>query len=497
MSDLRSVIEREIGRVEPLPYPYEAFQDRRLRAARRRRAAATGLGLLVGIALVVSMMLVLRGREGGAPATPPITPKSVSGLRRFWSGDTGGTIHSSPVVAGNRVYVTNRSGTLLAFPITCGTAPGTCRPIWTANEGPHSTFDIGSPAVGDGMVFVGSRQGHLYGYPISCSPGECQPTWTADPGGDLSTASPVVADGVVYVGSRDGTLFAYDTGCATYPHPCAPLWTAPLKRGFGADGYAGAQPVVAGDVVFVGSTHGLLYAFPTSCRTPCRPLREVQLHGVLNNPLVVRGGTLFVTAGRRLYAYPTACFARGCGPDWVGNARGLIIGTPAVGAGHVYVGTDHGVVAAFDPCGRGRQACFPAWSIPELGVLPNPTFDDGVLFTSSSFDMNYLLAFDPDCGRSGATCTPLWRERSPDYAVFEQQTASDGRGTLFAVTGLGVGTTAGGWLYAYRVRASAPSSAGGQPTGPGFDLVTSLTLVLLAGVLILLWRRRVARRLPA
>jgi outer membrane protein assembly factor BamB len=513
MSDLRSAIEREIERIEPRSYPYEAFQGRRLRAARRRRAAATGLGLLVGALLVVSMVLVLRGRGGGAPATTPITPEHVSSLRLYWSHDTGASIDSAPVVAGDRVYVTDSGGELLAFPTACPTAP-TCRPFWTGKAGAGASFDIGSPAVGDGMVFAASAQGDLIGYSTSCDhryreltprggPARCAPSWIASPGGDLTTASPVVADGVVYVGSSDGALFAYPTSCSRHPRPCAPLWMASLPGGFGAHGFSGAQPVVGAGVVYVGSTDGTLYAFPTSCGSPCRPLRELHLPGVLNNPLVLVGGTLYVTSGNHLYAYPTRCLDRdqGCGPDWIGVAPSLIVSKPAVGDGHVYVGSEDGVVSAFPKaCGRQGHLCQPAWSIPDLGRLPNPSLLDGVLFVGSSWDVNELLAFDARCGGAGATCSPLWTYQVTDLGSFVQQTASEGSGTLFAATGALTGGTPGGpggRLYAFRVGAPASGASLGSGVAPSFDIVTILTLIAIAILLVVLWRRRIARRLDA
>ncbi len=499
MSDARSVIEREMERVEPRPYSFEAFQDRRRRDARRRRAGATVLGLLVGATVVLSMIYALRGREHPTPATPPISPETASDLHVFWSRDTGASINSTPVVAGDRVYVTNTGGSLLAFPTSCATAPGTCRPIWSANEGPGSSFLIGSPALGEGMVFAATAQGRLFGYPSTCGAGVCRPIWTARPGGDLSTASPVVADGTMFVGSSDGTLYAYATRCVSYPRPCPPLWEAPLQGGFGAGGHAGAQPVVADGVVYVGSTAGTLYSFPASCTSPCRPLRQVHLPGVLNNPLLVVDDTLYVTSGPDLYAFPTHCLAAGarCGPDWVGKAPELILSPPVVGDGQVYVGSTDGTVSVFPvACGRGGRTCRPAWSIPDLGLLPNPSLVDGVLFVGSTWAEKELLAFDADCGASGATCVPLWTFVVTDFGAFQQPTASDGNGTLFAVTGdpAGEGTPVGGGLYAFRVRTDSTSgegaSADARSGASSMDIVTVAMLGAIAALLMVQWRRR-------
>ncbi len=134
MSDARSVIEREMERVEPRPYSFEAFQDRRRRDARRRRAGATVLGLLVGATVVLSMIYALRGREHPTPGDPSDLTRDRVRPPRLLVARYRCRINSTPVVAGDRVYVTNKGGSLLAFPTSCATAPGTCRPIWSANE---------------------------------------------------------------------------------------------------------------------------------------------------------------------------------------------------------------------------------------------------------------------------------------------------------------------------------------------------------------------------
>jgi outer membrane protein assembly factor BamB len=302
----------------------------------------------------------------------------------------------------------------------------------------------------------------LYGYPTACAPGRCRPTWIAKPGGDLTTATPTVAGGVVYVGSTDGTLSAYPIGCDSYPRPCRPRWTARLRGGFGERGYAGAQPAVADGAVFVGSTGGTLYVFPTSCRSPCAPVREVKLKGPMNNPLVVAGGTLYVTSANHLFAFPTRCLDRGgrCVPDWIGTAPALIVSTPAVGGGNVYVGSDADVVSVFSQhCARHGGACKPAWTIPDLGRLPNPSYFNGVVFVGSTWSRNELLAFDADCGASGKRCTPLWSFVVPDLGSISQTAVSDGH-TLFAATGDLLGASqAGGSVFAFRVGAGDASAA--------------------------------------
>ena len=228
--------------------------------------------------------------------------------------------------------------------------------------------------MGDGMVFVASSDGRLVGYPQACGPGTCAPTWIARPGGDLTAAAPVVADDRVYVGSDDGTFSAYPVRCSSYPQPCSPLWTARMRGGYGRADLAGAQPVVADGVVYVGSTGGSLYAFPTSCRGTCEPSGVLDLPGPLANPLVLYGDTLYVTAGQDLDAIPTRCLATGasCGPRWIGRATSLIVSMPQIDDGNVFVGSTDGrsrcfrsrVMAGGCASPRGRSRDSDACRIP-------------------------------------------------------------------------------------------------------------------------------------
>ena len=395
------------------------------------------------------------------------------------------------------MYVANTGGTVLAFPTSCSSAPGTCAPIWTAQYNPASTFGIGSPAVGDGMVFVGNLEGTLLGYPTSCA-STCAPTWMATGMGDLSEASPVVADGVVYAGSTDGKLYAFATGCTSYPHPCPPLWSARLKGGFAVGGYAGAGPTVSDGVVYVGSTAGTLYSFPTSCDagSVCRPLQAIRLPGVLSNPIVVSQDTVFVTSGRAVYAFPHRCLgARGnCDPTLIGRAPDLILSPPAVGAGYVYVGSVGGVVSAFPVC-HGCAGEQPAWSIPHLGRFPNPNVFGGVLYVATMGSTDTLKAFDARCGISGGTCRPLLRYVTDGFV--QQQVIPQGRGTIFAATGDPTGGDAGGDLYAFRIGAYATrlgKTVGDVHSGPPVESWLYVAFyVAAAGAVWLAVRRRRAR----
>ena len=224
----------------------------------------------------------------------------------------------------------------------------------------------------------------------------------------------------------------------------------------------------------------------------------MHLPGVLNNPLLVVDDTLYVTSGPDLYAFPTHCLAAGarCGPDWVGKAPELTCPLPWSATGRCTSARR----TVLSRCSRWRAAG-AGKRVDRLGpsptsASPNPSLVDGVLFVGSTWAEKELLAFDADCGASGATCVPLWTFVVTDFGAFQQPTASDGNGTLFAVTGdpAGEGTPVGRGPYAFRVRTDSTSgegaSADARSGASSMDIVTVAMLGAIAALLMVQWRRR-------
>src|SRR5262249_8479112 len=237
----------------------------------------------------------------------------------------------------------------------CG--PGACDPLWSASAGMGSQTNWGSAIVDGARVYQPTQDAGLVGYPTSCDADPCLPDWVGRADGDLTSADPVAAGGCVFVACDEccrgakffGHLFAFAEGCSTYPTPCLPVWRAPLPGGF-----IGAQPVVAGDRVYVGSKDGTVSAFPIHC-TPvagrCNPLWTAHTRGPVRDPLptpegsrivaplVTDGSSLFVGSGAWVYAFPLTCNASPCAPSWIGRTAGGWTNDIAVSGGFVYVST--------------------------------------------------------------------------------------------------------------------------------------------------------------
>jgi hypothetical protein len=163
-------------------------------------------------------------------------------------------------------------------------------------------------------VYQPSSDGRLVGYATSCAADPCRPDWIGAAAGDLTTASPVAADGFVFVGSDEcchgsrpfGHLFAFSASCATFPTPCRPVWKATL-----ADGFFGGQPVIVDGHIYVGSSDGTVYAFPTTCaavRGRCEAVWTARTHGRIAAKVGFGIVTQIVTPARRVRVVPLRRF---------------------------------------------------------------------------------------------------------------------------------------------------------------------------------------------
>ncbi len=238
-------------------------------------------------------------------------------------------------------------------------------------------------------------------------------SWEAQLGHEVFGSSPAVVDGVVYIGSSDGVLWAYPAnGCGQS------LCTTPLWQSTGLAQIIDA-PTVANGIVYVGSqtdfnsNDGKLNAFNAAgCGNPvCPPLWQGDAgpESILDSSPTVWNGLVFVgTFGGTVYAFN----AEGCGhalcqPVWFGQTGDHIESTPTVYKGVLFIGSNDGKLYAFKAKGCRRSPCKPLWT----GNLGDPIFSStpaiskGVVYINSQ---HVLAAFDAN-GCGGATCEPLWK----------------------------------------------------------------------------------------
>lgn len=284
----------------------------------------------------------------GAAATT--AAPDVGKFGRLWTIDVNAEISASPVIAGAIMYVGAENGNLYAYNLADKSLQ------WLF----HSRGGIGStPAVAGGLVNFLSRDGRFYALDASTG----APRWTFQTLGesvfsayglygtsaasgptrdpwDFFLSSPVVHGGKVYFGSSDEHVYALDAA------------SGKLAWAFKTGGIVHSSPAVAGNTVLVGSWDGVLYALDADSgveRWRFKSKTEQKdsfMVGIQSSPTVDQD-TVFIGA-RDGYLY--ALDLKTGTQKWRYDAQGSwIVGTPAVGAGKVFVGTsDTGLLVALD-----------------------------------------------------------------------------------------------------------------------------------------------------
>ena len=260
-----------------------------------------------------------------------------------WKFKTLGRIVSSPVVAGDLVYVGSADHHLYAVRV----ADGTLAWEFKTNQGVNS-----SPAVGNGFVYFNSLDGYLYA--LNATTGALG--WKFQTGGerrfsapgihgivpasevmpdpfDVFLSSPVLAGGLVEFGSGDHHVYALDAA------------TGVLRWTFATGDVVHATPAVVDGVLYVGSWDRNLYAL--DARTGSLVWRfqtgdDQKLHnqiGIASSAAVVDGVVLFGCRDGHFYALD----ARTGQLKWrEDNKGGWVIASPAVRDGVVYFPTSDG-----------------------------------------------------------------------------------------------------------------------------------------------------------
>jgi outer membrane protein assembly factor BamB len=170
---------------------------------------------------------------------------SVSGKRPGTALGNVGDVTAPPVIVGNRVYVGNQSGRLIALNLGSGER------IWTTDEGAQGNII----AAGDSLFILSDlneliRLDAANGSRIWAVP---LPRFTKDRPTRRAEVfvhhGPVLAGGRIHVASNDGVLRSFD------PESGALVSSVEIPGG------ATSNPVVAGGVLYVVSTRGQLHAF--------------------------------------------------------------------------------------------------------------------------------------------------------------------------------------------------------------------------------------------
>ncbi|MBI3648589.1 MAG: hypothetical protein HY240_07575 [Actinobacteria bacterium] len=471
MSGYRDVLERSRRAVGPSRLDLERVYGRRDRKRRNQRISAAVLAIAVAGA---GLGVLVRAFDRSQPAPADrITRQNISRVHLAWTADVADLGYGAPMIADGIVLVrgsagfTDGRGGIVAYPVDCARAGGTCEPGWIGPTGDGA----GQPAGGDGEVYVTGADctpdrtgvmcfGKMYAFPSTCPAdgATCSPLWTADrvrgfggverpiplPGGVLVGASFFPAscsgdgcnpswvdrrwsasqDGVVLgrevVMPENDRIAAYPIACIV-SGGCDPSWTIGISS-------ADATVTTVGDAIAVVDNADGRFAIYRDCGAAvgmCRPAwtapvpRGGGLAGCGDSSIIETSGTVFSKWGgcgftQTLAAYPLDCRTDGqeCTPSWTWTTARFDFEVAA--DGNMYV-TSEGQVHAFPASCSSQQRCDPSWVGDGDRMPVDPVAGDGLVWVMSGTD---LLAYASDCGTEGASCEPLWRHDVGAHVVW-------------------------------------------------------------------------------
>jgi outer membrane protein assembly factor BamB len=267
-----------------------------------------------------------------------------------WQFHTDGQVLSSPVAAGDTLYVGSSDHFLYALDLAAGTVK------WKFKTDSRITS---SPAVSGGVVYFGSFDSNFYA--VDTTSGKLK--WKFKTGGerrfagthlhgaepasetmpdpfDFFLSSPVLWNSAVYFGSGDTYIYALDAA------------TGNLNWKFKTGDVVHASPAISEGTLFVGSWDSYFYALDAATgkekwrfKTGEDPAIHNQV-GIQSSAAVADGTVYFGCRDSKLYAVDAATGKE----RWSFSNKGSwVIGSPGVLDGRVYFATsDSGLFYGLD-----------------------------------------------------------------------------------------------------------------------------------------------------
>jgi outer membrane protein assembly factor BamB len=169
-----------------------------------------------------------------------------------WAYKTGGVVHSSPALAGDKVVVGSWDGGVYALDAASG------EQRWRFQTRTEQKISLmtgiqASPSVDGDTVYIGARDGYFYALDAATG----RQKWNYDAKGTWVVATAAVDDKRVYLATSDtGLLLALDkqSGKELYRH-ATQVWTF-------------ASPLLVGDMLVGASMKGELHGIDAATGTP-------------------------------------------------------------------------------------------------------------------------------------------------------------------------------------------------------------------------------------
>jgi outer membrane protein assembly factor BamB len=239
--------------------------------------------------------------------------------------------YSSPVVAGDMVYIGGYSGKVYSINID------SARKEWQFPEesGDFIGNIVGDPIISGNVLYIGSSDKKLYA--LDVDDGTLVWSRAYETGGKI-WATPVVYNGTVFIGSFDHKMYALDA------------LTGELKWTFEAGGAIVSTPVIYNEAIYFGSLDQKFYAVDIATGdlkqgfTPFKADNWFWGKAVLYN-----GNIIAASLNGKVYSLD----AESGSQLWEAETGGSIRGNPALVGDRVVVGTDEGN-------STGKVYCFDA-----------------------------------------------------------------------------------------------------------------------------------------
>ncbi len=242
-----------------------------------------------------------------------------------WSFTAGGPIRTRPIVADGGAFFQADDGILYRLDAASGNK------VWQARvvDGPVERLPLTDPksrydsfgsdvTVAEGRLFLGTHDGRV----VAVDPAAGKTLWEfATDGGVL--AAPAVSAGRVFFGSFDGHVHALDATTGEL------LWKTDTR------GAVLSTPAVAGDLIIVGNrTYDLL---GLDAKTGEVVWKDYIWFSWVESSATVEGGVAYIGSSdaAAVFAFDASTGKR----RWKTDVRGWTWGQPAVAADRVFVGT--------------------------------------------------------------------------------------------------------------------------------------------------------------
>ncbi len=287
-------------------------------------------------------------------------------------------VFASPAVTADALVLATLSGDVLAL------APATGQELWRF---PTGSPMISTPAIADGRVFIATETGQVYGLDLASG----QQLWSYETG-QMIQSSPAVSNGVLVVGCENNFLYGLDAASGQKK------WLAL------AEGRVISSPAVQDGVAYFGSLADGNSFYAVDLQTG-KFIWKVKAGPLIGSP-AIRDGVIYVGGAD---GSVLAGDARDGSLVWAAQTGGLIISSPAVTDESVYIGSSDGKLYAFDRATGQEQWTYQThgdiWSSPAVA-------GETVFFGSGDGSLYALNRGGPQLALA-PTATPLPLQPTP------------------------------------------------------------------------------------